>query len=141
MNRRVLVTIESMASKVRGSTYRIDPRLPFSALLGYTARRFCWLFRGTLKTLLFSHRWRPVFMASGVELRNVGLISFGRCVSLDRGVFIDGLASEGIKLGDYVSIGRNSIIRATGVLSNLGVGVTIGDRTSMDAFSCRRACD
>lgn len=134
MNRLVISGLESLASKVRGGPYHIDPRLPLSALLGYAVRRLCWMFRGTLKTLLFCSRWRVVFMARDVELRNAKLISFGKFVCLDRGTFIDGLASEGIKLGDYVSIGRNSIIKATGVLSSVGIGVRIGDRSSMDAF-------
>lgn len=134
MNPVVISAVETIASKVRGSAYHIDRRLPFSALLGYAVRRLCWLCRGSLKALFFCNRWRLVFMASDVELRNAKLISFGKCVCLDHGAFIDGLAIEGIKLGNYVTIGRNSIIRSTGVLSNLGVGVIIGDRSSMDAF-------
>ena len=122
------------ATRIRGTEYRIDEKIPLSAILTYLLRRVCWLLRGTALLLLFQQRFRPMFMASRVELRNTRLISFGRFVCLESGVFVDGLAANGIELGDYVTIGRHTIIKATGVLSRLGVGVSIGDRSSMDAF-------
>jgi acetyltransferase-like isoleucine patch superfamily enzyme len=73
-------------------------------------------------------------MEGGVEIRNIASVRFGSVVSLGKGVLIDGLSRDGVCLGDGVSIGRHSILRCTGTLSNMGVGISIGDGTGMDAF-------
>src|ERR1035438_8807607 len=112
--------IQWVARRARGPSYRIDNRLPLGALLGYAFRRAVWALRGSCKLLLVQFRFRTVFMAAGVELRNAHLISIGRSVVLDRGVFIDGLSLDGVTLGNNVTVGRYSVIRATGVLSKVG---------------------
>ncbi|MHB0915434.1 MAG: acyltransferase, partial [Thermoleophilia bacterium] len=50
-------------------------------------------------------------------------------------MLIDGLSSKGLSFGDNVSLGRMLTVRATGTLKNLGVGVSVGDRSSIGAFS------
>ena len=73
-------------------------------------------------------------MAPGVNLRNSGLIRFGKAVTLEHGVVIDGLSHEGIELGNNVMIGPYSVIRAS-VLSNIGAGIRMGSGSSVDAYS------
>jgi len=62
-----------------------------------------------------------VFVAPNVNLRNAALIRFGKGVTLERGVIIDGLSRDGIEFGDNVTIGPYSVVRA-GMLTNLGAG-------------------
>jgi len=73
-------------------------------------------------------------MAPGVSLRNTSLIRFGKGVTLDRGVLIDGLSRHGVELGDNVMIGAYSIIRAN-LLANLGAGLQMGRDSALDAYS------
>ena len=49
-------------------------------------------------------------MAKGVNLRGASLIRFGKGVTLERGVIIDGLMRSGVVLGDNVKIGPYSVL-------------------------------
>lgn len=75
-----------------------------------------------------------VFMASGVDLRNAALVRFGRGVTLERGVIIDGLSAQGINLGDNVSIGAYSIVCAS-MLNFVGEGLRFGKNSSCGPYS------
>lgn len=114
--------------------YRLDRSIPLSLLAGTLVRRSGWLARGVLRCFVLQRRLRLVFMAPGVNLRNSSLIRFGKAVTLERGVVIDGLSHEGIELGNNVMIGPYSVIRAS-VLSNVGAGIRIGSGSSVDAYS------
>jgi len=126
--------LERGLSALKKREYRLDRSIPPSILLGTVLRRFVWLVRGIIKCLVFQRRIRLVFMAPCVTLRNAALIRFGRGITLDRGVIIDGISRGGIEVGDNVMIGPYSVIRS-GMLSNLGDGVQIGRNSSLDAYS------
>jgi acetyltransferase-like isoleucine patch superfamily enzyme len=127
-------TLEYSLSRLKRQEYRLDRSVPLSLLVGTILRRFIWLSRGAVKCLLLQHRLRIVFMAPNVNLRNAVLIRFGKGVTLERGVIIDGLSREGVEFGDNVMIGPYSVVRAS-VLSNLGAGVRMGSGSSVDAYS------
>jgi len=122
-------------SKVKPGRYQFDRDIPWGALVKVMMRRMIWLGRGIAKTALLQGRPRLVFMASGVKLRNTRMIRFGKGVTLETGVLIDGLSRDGIRLGDNVTVGAYSIIRATGALTQLGVGVRMGNGSAVDAYS------
>jgi acetyltransferase-like isoleucine patch superfamily enzyme len=126
--------VEFSLTRLKKHEYRLDRSLPPFVLGGILLRRFTWLARGALKCLIFQRRMRFIFMAPGVSLRNAVLIRFGRGVTLERGVIIDGLSRDGIELRDNVMIGAYSIVRAS-VLSNLGAGIMMGPNSSVDAYS------
>lgn len=128
--------VETMASRIKGSGYKLDPDLPLSAITSIALRRAIGLLRCLIFGVKFSLDIRQlVFAGPKLRLRNRGLIEFGGGVSLGEGVVIDGLSRRGVKIGDRVSIGPYSIIEATGVISNLGVGCTIGHDSGIGAFS------
>jgi acetyltransferase-like isoleucine patch superfamily enzyme len=127
-------TIDLTISQLKGYEYRLDRSVPLSSVLSIALRRFVWLCRGATKCLLFQGKVRFVYMAPHVTLRNTCLIQFGKGVTLERGVLIDGLSRNGIKLGDNVMIGAYSIIRAN-LLANLGEGLQMGKDSALDAYS------
>src|SRR4030095_9371107 len=94
-------------------------------LLSVAWRRLFWLMRGNFKSLFLRRRLCSVFVAPAVTWRNSSLIRFGRGVTLERGVIVDGLSRRGVDIGDEVTIGPYSVIRAR-MLTNLGEGVWIG---------------
>jgi acetyltransferase-like isoleucine patch superfamily enzyme len=73
-------------------------------------------------------------MAPGVKLRNARLCSFGKGVTLEVGVILDGLSYEGVTLGDNVTIGAYSEIRSS-MLSSLGAGLRFGKNSACGAYS------
>jgi acetyltransferase-like isoleucine patch superfamily enzyme len=121
-------------SRLKGQVYHLDRSVPLSLLFGTALRRLIWLARGFVKCGVFQRRLQFVFMAPHVDLRNASLIRFGRGVTLERGVIIDGLSRDGIVLGDNVAIGAYSLIRASSP-SNLGAGVRMGSNSAIDAYS------
>jgi acetyltransferase-like isoleucine patch superfamily enzyme len=127
--------LEHVLSAIKKREYRLDRSIPLSLLVGTVVRRFTWLLRGAIKCLILQRRFEFVFMAPHVNLRNASLIRFGRGVTLERGVIIDGLSRNGIELGDNVMIGPYTVIRAS-MLSNLGAGVKMGSNSAVDAYSC-----
>jgi len=127
--------LEHGVSAFKKQEYHLDRSIPLSLLAGTVLRRFAWLVRGAFKCLVLQRRIGFVFMAPGVNLRNALLIRFGKGVTLERGVIIDGLSRDGIEFGDNVMIGPYSVIRAS-MLSNLGAGVRMGSNSSLDAYSC-----
>jgi acetyltransferase-like isoleucine patch superfamily enzyme len=126
--------LEYVLGRLKHSEYRLDRSVPPILLLGIILRRLTWLARGFLKCLVLQRRFRIVFMAPQVNLRNASLIRFGNGVTLERGVLIDGLSRHGIELGDNVMIGAYSIVRAS-IPANLGAGMRMGKDSAVDAYS------
>jgi acetyltransferase-like isoleucine patch superfamily enzyme len=127
-------SLDLLVSWLKGCRYRLDRSVPLSLLLGIVFRRFIWLGRGVVKCLVLQRKFRLVYVAPQVNLRNATLIRFGRGVTLERGVIIDGLSSEGVEFGDNVMIGAYSVVRASTVAS-LGAGVSVGKDSAVDAYS------
>lgn len=128
--------LNRIAAMFKGEGYRIDQDLPVSALFEYTFSKLislarC-LFRGVV---IAANPKKLIFLGPNVELKNRRMVHFGRGVTLGRGVMIDGLSKEGIIIGDGASIGAYGMIRATGVLSNIGKGFKLGNNSSLDAFA------
>jgi acetyltransferase-like isoleucine patch superfamily enzyme len=127
-------SVEALVSRIKGRAFRLDRGIPLSLLLGLLIRRAMWLTRGVLKTLVLQRRVAIVFMAKDVNLRGASLIRFGKGVTLERGVMLDGLMRRGIVLGDHAKIGAYSVL-AGAPISNLGEGISMGANSAVDAYS------
>lgn len=122
--------------RVKGDGFTIDHRIPTILLIQFVLRRVIALMRCLIKGVVFSFNPRKlVFLGSGVELRNRRMIHFGRGVTIGRGAILDGLAEEGLVLGNGVTLGPYAIVESTGVLSKLGRGCRFGDYSSVGAYS------
>lgn len=134
MSEFLFKSVEAAMSRVKGRHYRLDRNIPASVLLALLIRRAAWLIRGMFKGLVLQRRVVLVFVAKGVNLRGASLIRFGKGVTLERGVIIDGLMRQGVVLGDNVKIGAYSILAGAPV-SNLGEGIRMGANSAVDAYS------
>jgi acetyltransferase-like isoleucine patch superfamily enzyme len=126
--------VEAAITRMKGKPYHLDRAIPLGVLLGIVTRRVIWLVRGFVKGLVLQRRLVFVFMADGVNLRGASLIRFGRGVTLERGVTIDGLMRNGIALGDNVRIGPYSTIIGPPPF-DLGDGIRMGANSAADAYS------
>jgi len=136
MSEFIYKMIERSAQMFRGADYRIDRSVPLMSLFGIVMRRGTALIRCLFRGVVIS--WNPrklIFVASDVEVRNRSMIRFGRGVTLGKGVIIDGLSELGVSFGNGVTIGPYTIIEATGIITKLGVGCSIGDNSGLGAFS------
>lgn len=107
----------------------IDPRLSDRQLAALVARK-------TGQALVGLLRLRAIaFVAPSVRFRSKGKLSVGRSVSIGDRVVVDATSVEGIRLGRAVTIDTGAILRASGVVRNLGIGIVIGDRTAIGAYN------
>jgi serine acetyltransferase len=134
MKETIYKFVEGTISRLKGKSYALDRDIPSGVLLGILLRRMVWLLRGFFKVLVLQRRFVFVFMADGVNLRGASLIRFGRGVTLERGVTIDGLMRHGIVLGDNVRLGPYSTMIGPPP-SALGYGIKIGANSAADSYS------
>ncbi|OOQ57917.1 hypothetical protein BC343_13320 [Mucilaginibacter pedocola] len=73
-----------------------------------------------------------MFIGTGVKIKHAHLISAGKNLILEDGVYLNALSANGIKLKDNVTIARNSTILCTGVIAHKGIGVSIGNNTGIN---------
>lgn len=136
LSMRLHDVLSAVAKRVKGPNYEVDPDLPARAIVSIGSRRSIAAARGLLRGV--AHSIGPsgwVFLGRDVELRNRYLITFGRGVTIGRGCVIDGLSRSGVTLGDGVTLAQYCIIEASGVITNLGTGCVIGDRSALGCYS------
>jgi len=130
----IYAALEAALSKLKGRPYALDRRIPLRLIGGMTLRRMAWVVRGVLKTTLASGRPALAFIAPCVSLRNTSMVRFGKGVTLEQGVILDGSSAEGIWLGDNVTIGAYSTVCAS-TFGLLGLGIRFGNHSSCGPYS------
>jgi acetyltransferase-like isoleucine patch superfamily enzyme len=127
--------LEYFFKSIRGTSIAFDPGIPLSSLLMLCLRRAFWAFRGLVRFALFKRQLTLVFVGAGVEVRCHSHLTLGWGVTLDSYVYIDALSRQGVEIGKAVSLGRYTAIRCTGSFAEMGVGVHIGDGTSIGPYA------
>lgn len=115
--------LNNIISKIKGESYTLDERLTKSDLLSIFSSRFWMLVRGKLS---FANSGGRLFIGKGVELKHRRLIRFGKGVTIADHSYLDALSSDGIVLGDNVSIGKSTSIECSGSFKTLGKGIVVG---------------
>jgi acetyltransferase-like isoleucine patch superfamily enzyme len=77
----------------------------------------------------------PVFRGRRVVVEHARQLRAGRALSMEDGAHINALSRDGVVLGDNVTIARNAMLVCTGVIAQMGVGITVGDRSAVGAGS------
>jgi carbonic anhydrase/acetyltransferase-like protein (isoleucine patch superfamily) len=127
--------VSRLAARAKGDdAYRVDERISARSLAGVMSRRGIMLARGIIRSRFWGGTSGMVFVGRNVSVRDGQLLRAGKGVVIDDSVSIDALSAEGVNLGTGVTIARLSTIRATGVLGNLGVGLTIGDGSNLGEY-------
>jgi acetyltransferase-like isoleucine patch superfamily enzyme len=121
--------INGLARLFKGPQYSISESVPVGILAGFGLRRFLSLVRGIVRLRA------AVFVEHGVTIRNAGHLRIGRGSTLQRGAYLDAFAKTGINLGLNCNIGPYVQIQATGVMTNVGGGLRVGDNCGVGAFS------
>ena len=116
-------------------SYSLDPRISIPDLLSISLRRGIAVLRGILHRYQFSHFEGMLFAGKNITLLHKKSISVGRSVIIEDFVFMDALSQNGIVLGNNVTIAKFTSIQCTGVIHELGTGVTIGNNSAVGAYS------
>ncbi|MEZ5974929.1 MAG: DapH/DapD/GlmU-related protein [Planctomycetota bacterium] len=92
--------------------------------------------RGLLHQPFLASCGGGLFVARGAQLSHRGHLHVGRNVKIEAGAEVHALSSEGVYLGDGVTIGRLASIRPSGYYgTDLGVGLRVGAGSAIGAFS------
>ena len=121
--------IDRLYKTSRGLEQGLDPDLASIDLVRAVSRRASEQLRGVLRGCWGSYLGRGVVIRHGTRLR------IGRAVVVGSRVTIDALSRDGIDLGSHVTIDHGAILRGSGVIRHLGVGISVGPRTSIGAFN------
>ncbi|WP_374951387.1 acyltransferase [Mucilaginibacter sp.] len=126
--------IEKLIRKLKGDpNYKWESIYTERDLLSVTKVRFAQVIRGLWLRVFFKKCSGLLFIGSNVKVRHGYLLTAGKNLILEDNVSINALSVNGIKLGDQVSIARDSILFCTGIISQKGNGIFIGDRTGISA--------
>lgn len=115
--------------KKTGKTYAIDESVPNTLLLEFLFNRIFMITRGIINLR------KKVFLGRNTKISNKRNINFGKSVTIEDNVVIDGYAKNKLVLGDFVKIGSNSVVSCTSHLSMYGIGLTIGNNSAVGRFT------
>lgn len=136
MKKIILSFLNNHFKKIKGENYEIDQSMSVDSVLNVILEKFLQIIRGFFRSLIFLRKTSlNLFLEDKIKIRHGKLFNFGSGVYIKSGTIIDCLSTDGIKLGNGVTIGENSILRCTGSLSCIGKGIEIGDNSSLDAFA------
>ena len=121
--------IDSAYKRTRGLDQGLDEDLGAEDLARSVGRRVVERVRAGLRGYPSSYFGRSV------TLRNRRKLRLGSDTILGHGVTIDALSRKGVVLRDHVTVDQGAILRGSGVIRNLGVGIVVGPRTSIGAFN------
>lgn len=119
----------------RDRSYRLDANFKLRTLFQVSIYRLITLLRGFWVQLWIGKRSGILFVGTHVQIKFPQLLTVGRSTIIEEYVTIDALSKQGICFGDNVTIAKYSTIQCTGVIRNLGVGLTIGDNSAIGAYS------
>lgn len=133
MKRRIYSVINRLAQSIRGSSYAIDPSIPVRDIFRISLSRLSYLIRSFM-FFGYSPRSR-VFIGPGVSISSKKLLKLSGCVTIGKNSTIAALSKTGIQLGKNVSIGEYCRLEASGTITDIGLGIVIGDNTGIGSHS------
>lgn len=120
--------LNRILTRLKGSSYVIDPHIPVGYLVRLSFQRMVMLLRGKMSFIQHSGLF---FIGKNTTIRAKKLISVGSGVSIDDQCYVDALSRNGIALGNNVSLGKRTVIECTGSIKNLGHGLRTGDNVGL----------
>lgn len=93
------------------------------------------ILRGGVKRLFLKQSKGLFLVGKHVKITHGGHITCGKNVKFEDYAEIQGLCSEGLKFGDYVTISRGVMIRPSSYYGgDLGIGLTMGEHSSIGPY-------
>lgn len=124
----IIRILNNLLTALKGQEYNIDPRISVIYLIRLVFRRLTMFIRGKIS---FVSNKGLLFIGRDTQIRAKEKIHLGRGVTIDDGAFLDALSTNGVVMGDNVSVGKNTAIECTGSLKLLGHGMLVGDNVGL----------
>ena len=123
--------IEKAICGTKGTDYHVDDNMKTRQLFSFAVGRFWMLFRGFFKKGKFQRVGKKFFVGKRVSIKYGKKIKIGKVATINDNCYINALCKDGVTIGDYFNLGRNSIIDCTGVISELGESLIIGNNVGI----------
>jgi len=132
---------EKFISKIKGTEYHLDEGITNMQLMIVLSERFWMVARGFVRKLFLGKSGKILFIGRHVKMKCCKNIRIGNGSTISPYCYINAMSRGGVWLGNSFSLGRSSTIECTGIISELGEGLIVGDRTgiSQGAFISVRA--
>ncbi|GAA4708380.1 hypothetical protein GCM10023349_28870 [Nocardioides conyzicola] len=127
--RRLREALNERYVSARGIETGIDPAVRDRQLLRFVYDK------AVAKANAAARRYPQAFISPGVRLINRQSLVVGTGVSIARGVVIDAMSRDGVRLADAATVDVGAVIRGSGGIRRLGVGVAVGPRAAIGAFN------
>lgn len=119
----------------RDPSYQVDSDLHLKSIFIVLLEKFVMLVRASICFPWLKSCGFPFFLGKSVCLKHRHNLTLGRGCVIGNNVTLDALSRKGIVLGRNVSIPDHTFIRCTGVLGDLGVGLSIGNNSGLGHFN------
>lgn len=118
--------IDKFLHKLGKTGYSVDESLTRLELFIILCEKAIQLTRGFYYKL-FIKSDGLILMGRRCKIKYKFKLRVGKTLTIGDNVEINALSKEGVKIGNNVSIHRNTIIECSGVIRNLGIGLEIGN--------------
>ncbi|SDD39675.1 Hexapeptide repeat of succinyl-transferase [Mucilaginibacter pineti] len=113
--------------------YKFENNYSFRELYVIILSRGIQVIRGGYKKLFFRASNGLVFIGTRVVIDHIYQFAAGSNLIIEDNVYINALSLDGILIKNNVSIARNCTLICTGVISQKGKGITIGNNSGINA--------
>jgi acetyltransferase-like isoleucine patch superfamily enzyme len=117
----------------KSDTYSIDPDLTFIDMFYILKQRMFQLIRGFFIKPFLKKSNGFIFKGKNVKMLHLNKLTCGKNLIIEDNVYINALSKTGINLGTNVTIQRDCILICTGVIRNLGKGISIANNVGLNA--------
>lgn len=121
--------INVIISKIKGESFILDENIPLSYLVFTIFSKIIMYTRGII---LFR---KKIMIGCHVKISAKNLLSFGSSVQIGNECIVDALSTDGMVLGNSVSIQKRTIIECTGSIKHLGKGLRVGNNVGVGSNS------
>ena len=124
-------TLDKLIGKLGKTGYKVDENMTSTDIRIVVRDRFMQMIRGALLRLRLKSSSGIIFKGKNCKIRHAHRITAGKSLTIGDNVEINALSKSGVAIGDNVSILKNTIIECTGVIRDLGEGLTIGNHVGI----------
>jgi acetyltransferase-like isoleucine patch superfamily enzyme len=128
--------LSKIISSIKKEEWSFSENISITYLFFFFIEKLFSLIRGFY---FFPFSFKIIFVGKRTIIKGRNLFKFGENLQISNGCYIDTLSLKGIYLGNNVSIGKYTTIECSGSLKNLGIGLTVGDYSSLGThgyFGC-----
>ncbi|HMW54784.1 MAG TPA: acyltransferase [Accumulibacter sp.] len=132
MSKMIFIVLEKVIKLLKGKPYHLDRQIPVRRIIQISFLRLAAVARSVL------HGFGPfdrIFIGKHVSFSSRSLLTVGSGTSIGSFSYFDALSRKGIRLGRNVSIGEYCRLEASGTITDIGLGIEIGDNTGIGAYS------